>query len=36
VVIGSIVSDPGTAIDGYQGTEETAVWSGMAVKASAG
>jgi hypothetical protein len=36
VVIGSIVSDPATTIDGYEGTEETAVWSGMAVKAAAG
>ena len=36
VVIGSIVSDPASAIDGYEGTEATAVWSGMAVKASAG
>ncbi len=36
IVVGSIVADPATSIDGYNGTEETAVWSGLAIKASAG
>ena len=33
VVLGSIVSDPAKTIEGYQGSEPTAVWSGMTVKA---
>ncbi len=33
VVLGSIVSDPATTIEGYQGTETTAIWSGVAIKA---
>ena len=35
VVIGSIVSDPAKTIEGYDGAEPTAVWSGVAIKAPA-
>ncbi len=33
VVLGSIVSDPAKTVEGYQGTEPTAIWSGLALKA---
>ena len=36
IVVGSIVSDPAHTIEGYEGTEATAVWCGLAIKAPSG
>jgi hypothetical protein len=33
LVLGSIVSDPAKAIDGYEGAESLVVWSGIVIKA---
>ena len=34
-VLGSVVDDPAAGIAGYEGSEPTAVWSGMALKLNA-